>query len=143
MQTLPIEIVVPELLEQLKHHSRLVLMAPPGAGKSTFLPLEILKQADELPGQIWMLEPRRLAAEQVARRLAQGLNEPLGKTIGLITGETSQTSNNNKLVIMTEGVLTQKLLNENDIPQCGLVIFDEFHERNLPTDLGLALTMQC
>lgn len=143
MQTLPIEIVVPELLEQLKHHSRLVLMAPPGAGKSTFLPLEILKQADELTGQIWMLEPRRLAAEQVARRLAHSLNEPLGKTIGLITGETSQTSNNNKLVIMTEGVLTQKLLNENDIPQCGLVIFDEFHERNLPTDLGLALTMQC
>lgn len=143
MHTLPIENVVPEILDTLKQHSRLVVMAPPGAGKSTVLPLMLLKELGPTSGQIWMLEPRRLAAEQVARRLAQSLEESLGDTIGLMTGERSIISPSNKLVVMTEGILTQRLLKENDISQCAMVVFDEFHERNLPTDLGLALTLQC
>jgi ATP-dependent helicase HrpB len=118
-------------------------MAPPGAGKSTGLPLAILDNDLASQGQIWMLEPRRLAAEQVANRLAHSLGETLGQSIGLITGERSKTSAKNKIIIMTEGVLTQKLIQENDIPQCAMVIFDEFHERNLSTDLGLALALQC
>ncbi len=143
MNELPIAHILPELQDQLSHSTRLVIQAPPGAGKSTLLPLHLLKAQWLGGGQIWLLEPRRLAAEQVARRLADSVNEPLGETIGLMTGEFSKTSKNNKLLVMTEGILAQRLLNENDIPQCQAIVFDEFHERNVQTDLGLALAMQC
>ena len=143
MNELPIAHILPELLKQLSHSTRLVIQAPPGAGKSTLLPLHLLKAQWLGDGQIWLLEPRRLAAEQVARRLADSLGEELGESIGLMTGEFSKISNKNKLLVMTEGILAQRLLNENDIPQCQAIVFDEFHERNVQTDLGLALAMQC
>ncbi len=143
MTTLPIQHILPQLLDDLEEHSRLIVQAPPGAGKSTLLPLHLLNGSWLEDGQIWLLEPRRLAAEQVARRLAHTLNEELGNKIGLMTGEFSKVSLNNKIVVMTEGILSQRLLNENDIPHCKAIVFDEYHERNVQTDLGLALAMQC
>jgi ATP-dependent helicase HrpB len=143
MTTLPIEHILPQLQSELEQQSRLIVQAPPGAGKSTLLPLHLLKSSWLKDGQVWLLEPRRLAAEQVARRLAQTLNEELGNTIGLMTGEFSKVSAHNKIVVMTEGILSQRLLNENDIPNCKVIVFDEYHERNVQTDLGLALAIQC
>jgi len=143
MNTLPIESILPQLSVQLNTTNRVVLVAPPGAGKSTLLPLSLLESEWLTGGEIWLLEPRRIAAEQVARRLADTLDEPLGQTIGLITGDFSKTRPCNKIVVMTEAVLTNRLLNNNEIPTCKAIIFDEFHERNLMSDLGLALTVQC
>jgi ATP-dependent helicase HrpB len=140
---LPIEAVLPELHSALETHKRVLVVAPPGAGKSTLLPLSLLKSEWLADGEIWLLEPRRIAAEQVARRLANTLNEELGNTVGLITGDFSKTHKSNTLVVMTEGVLAQRLLRDNDIPNCKAIIFDEFHERNLQSDLGLALATQC
>ena len=143
MTDLPIYAILPKVTYHLKQHSRLIVQAPPGAGKSTGLPLALLDFANSSSGQIWLLEPRRLAAQQVAKRLAQSLNEDLGHSIGLMTGDSSRVGPNNRIVVMTEAILSQRLINENDIPQCGILIFDEFHERNLHTDLGLALALQC
>lgn len=143
MNLLPITPILPDILAALNQHSNVVLQAPPGAGKSTLLPLHILHSGLVSNGQIWLLEPRRLAAENVARRLSESLNEPLGQSIGLMTGDFSQVSAQNKIVVMTEGILIQRLLTDNAIESCGLIVFDEFHERNLETDLGLALAMQC
>lgn len=143
MTDLPIHAILPQVISHLNQHSRLIVQAPPGAGKSTGLPLALLELLDQDNGQIWLLEPRRLAAQQVARRLAQGLNEEIGHTIGLMTGDNTRLGPNNRIIVMTEAILSQRLVNENDIPQCAIVIFDEFHERNLHTDLGLALALQC
>lgn len=148
MTSLPIESVLDELQRTLESQNRVLVVAPPGAGKSTLLPLSLL-DADisggdtSRQGVIWLLEPRRVAAEQVARRLASTLDENLGESIGLITGDFSKTGKGNRLVVMTEGVLTQKLLSDNEIPECSTIIFDEFHERSLPSDLGLAMAVQC
>jgi ATP-dependent helicase HrpB len=143
MTSLPIQDILAPIQDALIQHSRLIVMAPPGAGKSTLLPLHLLDASWLKDKQIWLLEPRRLAAEMVARRLANSLNEELGGTIGLMTGEFSKVSTSNKLVVMTEGILSQRLLTENDIPKCAAILFDEFHERNVQTDLGLALAVQC
>ena len=143
MTALPIESILPQLHSTLLEHNRVLIVAPPGAGKSTHLPLSLLKQATDEHGQIWLLEPRRVAAEQVARRLASALDQTLGDSIGLITGDFSKTGKRNQIVVMTEGVFAQKLLSDNEIPNCHTVIFDEFHERSLHSDLGLALATQC
>jgi len=145
MTHLPIDSVLPSLIEALTIEPRLVLMAPPGAGKSTRLPLVLLEHAHGigLSGQIWLLEPRRLAAEQVANQLAKGLGEKIGQRVGLMTGDKTTVSSANRLVVMTEGILSQRLLQDNEILECGLILFDEFHERNVATDLGLALALQC
>lgn len=139
MTELPIYAISGEIITHLSQHPRLVVQAPPGAGKSTGLPLALLNAHPNQTGQIWLLEPRRLAAEQVASRLAQGLGEEVGASIGLMTGENTRVSDQNRLVVMTEAVLTQRLITDNDIPSCRTILFDEFHERNLHTDLGLAL----
>ncbi len=143
MTSLPIQDILAPIQDALIENSRLIVMAPPGAGKSTLLPLHLLDAQWLNDKQIWLLEPRRLAAEMVARRLAHSLNEELGATIGLMTGEFSKIAAHNKLVVMTEGILSQRLLKDNDIPQCAVILFDEFHERNVQTDLGLALAVQC
>ncbi len=143
---LPIDDILPEITQQLSAHNRLIVQAPPGAGKSTGLPLALLADthlAYTPKHQIWLLEPRRLAAQQVAQRMADQLGEPLGQTVGLVTGEQSRTSPQTRLVVMTEAILTQRMLAEQDIPQCGVILFDEFHERNLFSDLGLALAYEC
>lgn len=143
MTQLPIFAVLDDLRSALAQNPRVLLQAPPGAGKSTQSPLALL-DAPWLAGkQIWLLEPRRLAAANVARQLAANLGEKLGERIGLLTRHDKHIGPNNKILVMTEGLLSRRLLENQEIPECGLIIFDECHERHLQTDLGLALACQC
>lgn len=140
---LPISSLIPDVSASLKQKNSLIVQAPPGAGKSTLLPLALLDNQWIGNKKVWLLEPRRLAARQVAERLASELGEPLGKSIGLITRQDTHTSADNRLVVMTEGILTRRLLADQSIEECGAILFDEFHERNLNSDLGLALAYEC
>ncbi len=133
---LPIAVVAAQVCDAL-HKGNVVLQAEPGAGKSTGLPLELLKSGFD--GKIIMLEPRRLAALNVATRLATQLNEPLGQTVGLRMRGRTEFSKNTKLEVVTEGVLTRILQNDPLLEGVAVVVFDEFHERSLHADLGLAL----
>ncbi len=136
----PILEVSDDLLAALAKSSQVLLHAPTGAGKSTVLPLEILKSG-QIDGRIIMLEPRRIAARSVAARLAQQLGESVGETIGLRMRSESKVSAKTRLEVVTEGVLTRQLQNDPMLEGIGLVILDEFHERNLQADLGLALLL--
>ena len=145
----PIIEIIPQLKEQLKTQPVLILQAPPGAGKSTILPLELLneKWLEGLPAgqagkKILMLEPRRLATRSVATRMASLLNEEIGQTIGYRIRFENRTSKNTRIEVVTEGILTRMLQNDNALDDVGLVIFDEFHERSLNADLALALCYQ-
>ena len=134
---LPIDAVLPALVQALSGHGRAVLMAPPGAGKTTRVPLALLPV---IPGRIVMLEPRRLAARAAAARLAETLGEPLGARVGYrIRGESVPGS---RIEVVTEGILTRMLQSDPALEGIGCVIFDEFHERSLNADLGLALTWE-
>ena len=138
---LPIEAVLGELATQLAGASCVVLQAPPGAGKSTVVPLAILA-SDWLAGaRIIMLEPRRLAARAVAARMAQTLGEAVGRTVGHRMRMDTRVSRETRIEVVTEGVLTRMLQQDAALEGVGLVIFDEFHERSLQADLGLALTL--
>ncbi|MGF1713625.1 ATP-dependent helicase HrpB [Photobacterium chitinilyticum] len=141
MSQLPIDTVLSPLLEQLKSCSQLILKAPPGAGKSTRLPLAIL-QLGGIDGRIVMLEPRRLAARNIASYLASQLGESVGQTVGLrIRGET-RVSSTTRLEIVTEGVMTRMLQQDPELTGVGLLIFDEFHERSIHADTSLALALE-
>ena len=135
---LPIVKVADEVCSSLKD-GNVVLQAEPGAGKSTGLPLVILESG--ISGKILMLEPRRLAAQNVAARLASQLGEPLGQRIGLRMRGRTVSSKNTQLEVVTEGVLTRILQSNPLLDGIALVIFDEFHERSLHADLGLALCL--
>lgn len=135
---LPIDAVAAEVCQSLLG-GNVVLQAEPGAGKSTSLPLHLLKAGFD--GKILMLEPRRIAAQNVAARLAQQLGEPLGRTIGLRMRGRTVTSKNTRLEVVTEGVLTRILQNDPLLEGVAVVIFDEFHERSIHADLGLALCL--
>ena len=136
---LPIVSVTAEVIDKLNNHNTLILSAPPGAGKSTLLPLALL-DLPFLNGQkIVMLEPRRLAAKTIAQRLADLLGEKVGETIGYRIRFESKTSANTKLEILTEGILTRMLQNDNGLEGIGMIIFDEFHERSIHADVALAL----
>lgn len=135
---LPIFEVCEDILTALTSSPQVLLHAPTGAGKSTVLPLEILKSG-VINGRVIMLEPRRLAARSVAARLAQQLGEEVGHTIGLRMRSETKVSRHTRLEVVTEGVLTRLLQNDPMLEGVGLVILDEFHERNLQADLGLAL----
>ncbi|MFC4667080.1 ATP-dependent helicase HrpB [Seohaeicola nanhaiensis] len=138
---LPIEDVLPELLAALKSRGRAVLQAPPGAGKTTRVPLALL-DAGLVNGRIVMLEPRRLAARAAAERMAETLGEAVGATVGYrIRGEAT-VSKATRIEVVTEGILTRMLQSDPDLPGAGAVIFDEFHERSLNADLGLALCLE-
>lgn len=133
-QTLPIDAVTPELCAALAAHGRAILVAPPGAGKTTRVPLALMGQ---ISGKIIMLEPRRLAARAAAERLAEQLAEPLGQSVGYrIRGESQRGT---RIEVVTEGILTRMLQSDPGLDGIGCVIFDEFHERSLNADLGLAL----
>lgn len=136
--SLPISNVVDEVCTAL-HTGNVVLQAEPGAGKSTALPLAILEAG--FSGKILMLEPRRLAAQNVASRLAFQLGEKLGNTIGLRMRGRTEISDKTRLEVVTEGVLTRILQNDPLLEGISLIIFDEFHERSLHADLGLALCL--
>jgi len=134
---LPIDAVLPDLTAALAAHGRAVLMAPPGAGKTTRVPLALLPA---IPGRIVMLEPRRLAARAAAERMAETLGEPLGRTVGYrIRGEAVPGA---RIEVVTEGILTRMIQSDPELSGVGCVIFDEFHERSLNADLGLALTWE-
>ena len=137
--TLPIHAVVPEVKAALAQHPLVVLQAPPGAGKSTALPLDLLHE-EWLAGQsIIMLQPRRVAARAVAARLAEGLGEAVGETVGSRVRFESRVSDRTRLEVVTEGILTRRLQRDPELSGVGLVILDEFHERSLNADLALAL----
>ncbi|MBV0891858.1 ATP-dependent helicase HrpB [Paracoccus sp. Z118] len=134
---LPIDDALPALRDAVAQHGRAVLVAPPGAGKTTRVPLALL---DLIPGRIVMLEPRRLAARAAAERMSAALGEPLGETVGYrIRGESIPGK---RIEVVTEGILTRMIQSDPDLPGTGCVIFDEFHERSLNADLGLALAWE-
>ena len=133
---LPIDALLPQIAATLRQHPNLVLEAEPGAGKTTRVPAALLR---EFPGQILVLEPRRIAARMAARRVAHELGEEPGQTVGYQVRFERVASAATRLFFLTEGVLTRRLLSEPDLPGVDLVILDEFHERHLETDLALAL----
>ncbi|MFN3274592.1 MAG: ATP-dependent helicase HrpB [Paracoccus sp. (in: a-proteobacteria)] len=134
---LPIEDALPALREALARHGRAVLVAPPGAGKTTRVPLALM---DQIRGRILMLEPRRLAARAAAERMADTLGEAVGGRVGYrIRGESVPGS---RIEVVTEGILTRMIQSDPSLEGIGCVIFDEFHERSLNADLGLALVWE-
>jgi ATP-dependent helicase HrpB len=138
---LPIDDAIAPLLAALRASGRAVLQAPPGAGKTTRVPLAIL-DAGLTPGRIVMLEPRRLAARAAAHRMAETLGEPVGRTVGYrIRGET-KAGRETRIEVVTEGILTRMIQSDPGLSEIGAVIFDEFHERSLNADLGLALALE-
>jgi ATP-dependent helicase HrpB len=142
MSDLPVTLILPQLANALAEKPAAVLQAPPGAGKTTLVPLSLL-DSPWLAGQkIIMLEPRRLAARAAAERLAQLLGEPVGETVGYRIRLESRVSAATRIEVVTEGILQRLLQADPELPGVGLVIFDEFHERSLDADLGLALCLQ-
>jgi ATP-dependent helicase HrpB len=139
---LPIDAVLPELQAQLARSQSCVLEAPPGAGKTTRAPLALL-DAPWLKGRkILMLEPRRVAARMAAARMAQELGEPVGETVGYRVRLEAKTGPRTRIEVLTEALLTRRLQADPELRDAGLVIFDEFHERSLNADLGLALAVE-
>lgn len=136
---LPASHIAEKVNETLSSQHALVITAPPGAGKSTLLPLTI-HAAQE--GKILMLEPRRLAARQIAERMASILGEPVGKTVGYRVRFDSKVSDDTRIEVLTEGILTRMLIDDATLEGVSTVIFDEFHERSINSDLALVLTRQ-
>ncbi|HKS32198.1 MAG TPA: ATP-dependent helicase HrpB [Enterobacteriaceae bacterium] len=140
MTSLPVAAVLPELLAALSEAPQVLLNAPTGAGKSTWLPLQIL-QHGAIAGRIILLEPRRLAARNVAQRLAELLNEKPGETVGYRMRAETCVGPTTRLEVVTEGILTRMIQHDPELSGVGLVILDEFHERSLQADLALALLL--
>lgn len=139
--TLPIEEALPRLRAVLAGHACAVLQAPPGAGKTTMVPLALLDEPWLKGKSIVMLEPRRLAARAAAGRMSQLRNENVGETVGYRIRFESKVSKATRIEVLTEGILTRRLQNDPALEGVGLVIFDEFHERHLHADLALALCL--
>lgn len=138
---LPVVEALDALRTELRDRGRAVLVAPPGAGKTTVVPLALLDEPWLAGGRIVMLEPRRLATRAAARRMASTTSSSVGELIGYQTRDERRIGAGARIEVVTEGVLTRRLQHDPELPGVGLVIFDEVHERNLPTDLGLALTL--
>lgn len=138
---LPISQSLPELIAALQSNRCAVLQAPPGAGKTTVVPLAIL-DAGLCTGRILLLEPRRLAARAAAERMAHSLDQKMGNTVGYRIRGESQVSDSTRIEVITEGILTRMIQSDPTLPGVSAVIFDEFHERSLDADLGLALTWE-
>ncbi len=142
MNQLPIHEVLEELKNSLQKNQTVILEAPPGAGKTTVVPIELLKE-DWLGGKsILALEPRRLAARNAATRMSNTLKEEVGGTVGYRIRFESKVSSRTRVEVVTEGIFTRRIQSDPELKNVGLVIFDEFHERNLQTDLGLALALE-
>ncbi|HET9330778.1 MAG TPA: ATP-dependent helicase HrpB, partial [Steroidobacteraceae bacterium] len=138
---LPIEAALPQLTAALRAHTAAVLQAPPGAGKSTVVPLALLGEPWVRGRKLLMLEPRRLAARAVAARMAQTLGERVGESVGYRMRLDTRVSRATRIEVLTEGVLTRLLQSDPALEGVAAVIFDEFHERSLQADLGLALCL--
>ncbi len=141
MVDLPVFHVLPKLAEALALRGMAVLQAPPGAGKTTLVPLDLLARGI-VAGRILMLEPRRLAARAAAERMAETLGEPVGRTVGYRIRGEAKVSAATRIEVVTEGILTRMIQSDPELTGVGLVIFDEFHERSLNADLGLALCLE-
>jgi ATP-dependent helicase HrpB len=141
LPALPINAVLDELRAALARHRSAVLEAPPGAGKSTVVPLALLTAPWLDRRRIVMLEPRRLAARAVAMRMAATLGEAVGRRVGYRMRLDTKVSRETRIEVVTEGILARLLQDDPALESTGLVIFDEFHERSLAADLGLALCL--
>jgi ATP-dependent helicase HrpB len=138
---LPVTAVLPDFERQLAQAGRAVLVAPPGAGKTTLAPLFLLDGEWLGSRQVILLEPRRLAARAAARRMASLLGEEVGKTVGYAMRLDRKLSANTRILVVTEGVFARMALDNPELPEIGVVLFDEFHERSLDADFGLALAL--
>lgn len=138
---LPASQIAAHVNDTLAHRQSLIITAPPGAGKSTLLPLTLLKGM-KTSGKILMLEPRRIAARQIAERMADMLGEKVGETVGYRVRFESKISERTRIEVLTEGILTRMLVSDATLDGIDMVIFDEFHERSLQSDLAFALTRQ-
>ena len=132
--------VADDVNRALRERGSVVVTAPPGAGKSTLLPLTILESLPE--GKVVMLEPRRVAARQIAERMAWMLGEPVGRTVGYRMRFEHKVSADTRVEVLTEGVLVRRLVEDPGLDGVSVVIFDEFHERSITTDVALALTRE-
>ena len=141
MKSYPIDDILPELREAIRKHPAVVLQSPPGSGKTTRIPLALLDIIPPQKGRILMLEPRRIAAVSAARWMARTLGEEIGQTLGYSIRFDSRISQSTRIEVMTEGILTRRILANPDLAGVAMVIFDEFHERSLQTDLALALCL--
>lgn len=140
--SLPVEDILPELFTELERHETVILTAPPGAGKSTIVPLRLLDQSWMKDRKIIMLEPRRIAAKSVAVRMAQLMDEEVGQSVGYRIRFESKESASTRLLVVTEGILIRMLQEDPELAGIGLVIFDEFHERSLQADVSLLLARE-
>lgn len=138
---LPIDAVLPTVRETLAAHACAVLVAPPGAGKTTRVPLALMDEPWVKGGKILVLEPRRLAARAAAARMARTLGEGVGERVGYRVRLKAEVSRRTRIEVVTEGVFTRMILDHPDLPGVAAVLFDEFHERSLDADLGLALAL--
>lgn len=138
---LPIDAILPELLKALEHSVNAVLIAEPGAGKTTRVPLALLNAPWRGDGKIIVLEPRRLAARAAARRMAQTLGESVGETVGYRVRMDTKISKRTRIEVITEGVFTRMILEDPELSGISAVLFDEYHERSMDGDLGLALAL--
>src|SRR3954470_11873628 len=136
---LPIDEALPRLTAALRQDHAVVLVAPPGAGKTTRVPLWLLDALWAKDKKIIVLEPRRLAARAAAERMASTLGEKVGETVGLRVRFGSKVSRATRIEVVTEGIFTRLILDDPELTGIGAVLFDEFHERSLDADLGLAL----
>ena len=139
-RSLPAAEIAETVNKRLGAHPQLVVTAPPGAGKSTLLPLTIAKACGG--GRVVMLEPRRLAARQIAERMAHLIGEEAGRTVGYSVRFESKTSAETRVEVVTEGILTRRLIADPTLEGVSVVIFDEFHERSIYADTALALTRE-
>jgi len=140
-QTLPIDAVIPEFLAAVQTNSNVILHAEPGAGKTTRIPLSLLEQIPVTDGKIIILEPRRLAASAAARYMSTLLGEDVGGTVGYRIRFENRVSGKTRIEVVTEGILTRMIQNDPFLEGVAMVIFDEFHERSIHADLGLALCL--
>jgi len=131
---LPVKSVLPQLLEQLQEHGAAVLVAPPGTGKTTLVPLA-------LEGRVVVAEPRRIAARAAAARMASLLGEPVGHTVGYSVRGDRKTSRHTRIEVVTSGLLVRRLQHDQELKGVGTVLLDECHERHLDADLLLALLL--
>lgn len=138
---LPVKEALPRLLDALQTHTRVVLEAPPGAGKTTLVPLALLHADWRQDGKVLVLEPRRLATRGAAQRMADLLHEPVGQTIGYWVRMEHEVSEKTRVEVVTEGILTRLIQDDPALEGIAAIIFDEYHERNLQADLGLALAL--
>ena len=141
MKSLPIDEALPALKAGLRAHANAVLQAPPGAGKTTRVPLALLDEPWLAGRSIVMLEPRRLATRAAARFMARSLDESVGQTVGFRVRGESQVGRTTRVEVVTEGILTRRIQRDPALEDVGMLIFDEFHERSVTADLGLALAL--